>query len=324
MKPPSACARPRRKREQVKIAEGKRAHQRQRLFKLGVGLSREAHHHVRAQGEVRPRSPQQSLHLLRVMPGTVAPVHAAQHGVRARLQRQMRMTRQRPAAKLRHKRDQIGIPVHRLNRAQPKSRQAGPLQAPPFQDLSHQPSQRLRRSTWLREQIASPAAKINAREHQFVAASRDKSFHLAQHGGARQAPRRSTRLRNHAEGAAVAASLLDLQIRPRLLARRQLRFLNKRVRKAVVGPHRRVSVPSPVRSLLRATEGSQSLAIPSQPNADARRPSRSEQSLEQAPCGCCPPRPPPLPSPTTPAERAVHSSQSPRCAPADSADASAG
>ena len=76
---------------------------------------------------VRPLA--RGLDLLRVMPRPIAPMHAPQHRIRSRLQRQMRMprqpTRRLPSpAKLRHQPDQLRIPIHRLDRTQPQPRQA--------------------------------------------------------------------------------------------------------------------------------------------------------------------------------------------------------
>ncbi len=48
-----------------------------------------------------------------------------------------------------------------------------------------------------------------------------------------------TRLRDHAEGTAVAATLLDLQVGTRLRSGDELRLFEEGVGKAVINPHRR-------------------------------------------------------------------------------------
>ena len=124
---------------------------------------------------------------------------------------------------------------------------------------------------------------------------------------ARQTARRSARLRNHAEGAAIAAAFLNLQIRPRLRARNKLRFFNKRVRKKIVGP-----------------DGSSAHATQAQPATSAapihllatfglhrqkRHQPDSAQSPVPAPCGCFPPRRQRRPAMPVPLEHVVHSSR---------------
>ena len=91
---PAPRAGPRRKREQVQITEGQRANEGDGLLELGFGFAGKAHHDVGAQGQLRAGGAQQRGNLFGVVPGAVAAVHAAQHGVGAGLQRQMRVARQ--------------------------------------------------------------------------------------------------------------------------------------------------------------------------------------------------------------------------------------
>ena len=185
--------------------------------------------------------------------------------IRARLQRQMRVPRQPSAAKFAHQRDQCIVPIHRLNRAQAK-----PRQFRLFQNLSYQSRERASpkfrttssrslpcpihsaffcgmggrpRDFILARKISSPPPQVDSGQHQFLAARSDKTLHVSHHHCLGQALRRTTRERDHAKRAAVAASLLDLQVRPRLRARRCLRFppvqiFDERVREAIVGPNR--------------------------------------------------------------------------------------
>ena len=89
MERPCRRAGARRKRKQVQIAEGQRADEFQRLFELAIRFAGKADHDVGAEGEVGAGGAEERGNLFRVVPGAVAAMHAAQHGVGARLQRQM-------------------------------------------------------------------------------------------------------------------------------------------------------------------------------------------------------------------------------------------
>ena len=89
---PAARARPRRKRKQVQVAEGQRANEgrasprTQRSVSPGKPTMTSA---PRVRSGPAARSKRSNL--LRVVPGPVAAVHAAQHRIGARLQRQVRV-----------------------------------------------------------------------------------------------------------------------------------------------------------------------------------------------------------------------------------------
>src|SRR5665213_636828 len=119
----------------------------------------------------------------------------------------MRMARQSARfgtlAEFRHQRDQLRIPIHRLNRTQPQTQQPSALQNSPYEC-----GQRARRVSVL-WQIAPPSPKIDARQHQLNSARSDEPFHLAHDRFGIETARRSARLRNYAERAAITAALLN-------------------------------------------------------------------------------------------------------------------
>jgi len=78
---PSARAGARREREEMQIAEGEGADEGERLLEFCVGFAGEADHYIGAQGEERASGEQEGLNFFGVVPGAVAAVHAAQHGV---------------------------------------------------------------------------------------------------------------------------------------------------------------------------------------------------------------------------------------------------
>ena len=78
---PTRCGGARRERKQMQVAERKRADEGNSLVELGVGLAGEADHDVGAEGELGASGGDQRLNLLRVMPGAIAAMHAAQNSV---------------------------------------------------------------------------------------------------------------------------------------------------------------------------------------------------------------------------------------------------
>jgi hypothetical protein len=139
----------------------------------------------------------------------------------------MGMTSQIASTEIAHEGNQLRRPVHRFNGAEPQTWQTGLAQ-----DFPDQSCQR----TVLR-QIATPSAQVDAGKHQFLAACGDESTHLGQDFGSRKAARRSTRRGNDAESAAIAAALLNLEVRTRLEARHYLSILDVGVGEAVVCPY---------------------------------------------------------------------------------------
>src|SRR5580658_7919552 len=61
-------------------------------------------------------------------------------------------------------------------------------------------------------QIASPAAEINAADHDFPVACGDQRVHLANNLRQRQRPAVSAHTRDHAEGATVVTSVLHFKV----------------------------------------------------------------------------------------------------------------
>ena len=123
VKRPARRARPRRKGKQMQITERQRADEGERLLKLVISLAGETHHDICAEGEIGAGGPQERRDFVRVVPGPVTAVHAAQHGVGARLQRKVGVasetaTRFERASELAQEPDQLVVPVHRLDGAE--------------------------------------------------------------------------------------------------------------------------------------------------------------------------------------------------------------
>jgi MFS family permease len=237
MERPAPCARPWRKRKQVQVAERQLSHKIERLSEFRICLAGKTNHDIRAQGKIRPRGRHYRTHLLHVVPGAVAPMHPSEDRIGTRLQRQVDMPRKALSSKLPHQADQILIPVHGLDGTKPQARQIRVAEDLP--DQSRQRGPQFVPWDW---QVASPSAQVDARQHQFLAARGHKAQGLSQHSSRRQAPRRSSRLRNHAKRTAVPAPFLNLQVGSSLRTGHKLRFFEKRVCKPVVSPDRRRAV----------------------------------------------------------------------------------
>ena len=114
----------RREREEMQVAKGKAADKIVRLLKLAVGLAGEACHDVCTKRECGTSSSKQLLDLLSVVPGTIAAVHAAKDGVGAGLERKVGVSRESATGKLADNGDEVGVPVHGLDRAEAETWQS--------------------------------------------------------------------------------------------------------------------------------------------------------------------------------------------------------
>ena len=304
----------------MQIAEGQRAHQRQRLLELGVGLAGKAHHHVRAQRQLRPGGTHQRLNLLRVVPGPVAPVHAAQHSVRAGLQGQMRMARQprsprRPnsaISPISSASQSIGSIELSRSRGSAVCSKICRTSAASVRGacsiLGAERKSRPQRPRLIPESTSSlPPAATNP-------STCLRTLCSGQTSG------RASRLRNHAKRAAISAPFLDLQVGPRLRAGTSCASSRNECAKRS---------SAQIGALPASGQQSATAAAPVRAAVDVRclsaaavRSSKlQERSPAPAPCGCCPPPRPRRPVPPAPPARAAHSSRSPRFAPRDSAGA---
>jgi hypothetical protein len=153
----------------------------------------------------------------------------------------MRVSRQpRPGiprmGKLRHQPDQLPVPVHWLDRAEPQPGQRRLVKNPPHQPRQRPPQQSHFACIRRTGKIPAPSPQVDPRKHQLVTPGRHKPFHLPQNARNGQTPGGSARLRNHAKRASIRAPLLNLQVGPGLRPRHNLRLLQKRVRKAIIHP----------------------------------------------------------------------------------------
>src|SRR5580700_9674329 len=90
--------------------------------------------------------------------------------------------------------------------------------------------------------IPSPPSQINPRNHHFAIAGIDEGPHFRDHALCRQRAALPSNVRNHAERAAIVASILHLKIWPRALIRR-FKYRSRQqfgVRKNVAHKHLRL------------------------------------------------------------------------------------
>ena len=147
-----------------------------------------------------PAAPSNSETFVCIVPGAVAAIHAAQHGVGSRLKRKVRMTCKLRASIFSHETDQGSVPIHRLNGAQAQSWQIGL-----FHDRPDQRGECAdRRLCWI--EVAAPAAKVDSGEHKLVAAGVDEAADMRQDRFGGEAARTAARLGNDAERAAVGTA----------------------------------------------------------------------------------------------------------------------
>ncbi len=219
--------RPRRKRKDMQISKRQPLDELVRLPKKSIALPRKADHHIRANRRIRQRRAN-LLHLRRIVPGTIPPMHPPQHRIRTRLQRKMHMTRQPRMLStpvLPKQPYQLRRPIHRLNRTDPQPRQRRPLQNRRDQLLKPRH----------RRKIPPPAPQVDARKHQLLPARLSKLLHRTQALIQRNRTARPPSHRNNAERTPVPTPILNLQIRPGLMSvrgkrkRRNLAVSKKRI-----------------------------------------------------------------------------------------------
>ena len=130
--------------------------------------------------------------------------------------------------------DEVVVPVHGLDGTEAEQRQAALLDD--LTDKARQSGLGLARFGC---EVAAPAAEIDAGEDEFTASGGDEVTHLGKDARGGEAARGAARLRNHAEGAAVAAALLDFEIGARLRAGMDGRFFEEGVGETVIHQHLR-------------------------------------------------------------------------------------
>ena len=231
---PGAGVGARRKRKEMEVTEGQSAKEGKRLVEFAIGFTGEAGHDVGAEGERGAGGAEDGFDLLRVVPGAVAAVHAAEDGVRPGLEREMGVAGDAGSTELIEQGDEIGVPIHGLDGAEAEKRESGF-----FEYLADQARQRGLRLAGLRCEIAPPAAEIDAGEDEFPAPGRNKAARLREDACGGQAARGAAGLGNHAEGTAVATALLDFEIGAGLQTRMDGRFLKERMREAFIHKHLR-------------------------------------------------------------------------------------
>jgi len=141
------------------------------------------------------------------------------------------VTRETSAGELGHEGDQAGIPIHGLDGAEAQAREAGLAE-----DVVDERGQGARWRAGRGGQFPSPTAEIDSGEDQLIATGSDKALYLLHDGCEGQAFGIAAGLGNDAEGAAVAAALLNFEVGAGLLAGHELRFFDKGVGEEVVGP----------------------------------------------------------------------------------------
>ena len=106
------------------------------FVEFAFGFAGEAYHDVGAEGEIWSGGAKERGDFFGVVPGAVAAVHAAKHGIRAGLQGKVRMAGQASSAVFGHEGDEIGVPIHRLDGTQAETREVGLVE-----DLAHERGQ---------------------------------------------------------------------------------------------------------------------------------------------------------------------------------------
>ena len=139
------------------------------------------------------------------MPRPVFPVHPAQDRVRSRLQRRMNVFRD--ARSFRHQSEQIVGEIHRLDRTQTKALDLG------FVEQSAQKIGEPHRAA----RLPAPSPQIDAGQHHFPVFRAERA-HLFDDLVRAHVTALSAHERNDAEGAAVMAAILNLQVRTRAIA----------------------------------------------------------------------------------------------------------
>ena len=108
-----------------------------------------------------------------------------------------------------HQAEKVVGEIHWLNRTQPDAPDGGFVQ---------QTAQQIGQPH-LTACFSSPAAQIDARQHDFLVMRGDRA-HLGDHLVRAHVPAFATDERNHAEGTAIMAAVLNLQIRARTVSGR--------------------------------------------------------------------------------------------------------
>ncbi len=184
---PGAGVGARGKREEMEIAARQGAEEAEGLGELAIGLAGEAGHDVGSEGERGTGGAEERFDLLRVVPGAIAAVHAAEDGVGPGLEREMRVvgetttpaTRTRRwgprllAAILGEQRDEVVVPIHGLNGAEAEEREIGFVE-----DLADEARQRGLLLAGLGCEIAAPTAEVDAGEDEFPAPGGDEAANL--------------------------------------------------------------------------------------------------------------------------------------------------
>jgi hypothetical protein len=216
------------KGKEMEIAERERAEEGTGFFEFGVGFAGKASHDIGAEGERGAGGAQESFDFFGVVPGAVAAVHTAEHGVGTGLERQMDVAgHARGGAELGEQGDEVRVPVHGLDGAKAETGQSG------FgKDLADERGESSAGGQG--REVAAPAAKVDAGEDQLVASGGDETADLLQDRCVGQAAGGTACKGNDAEGTAVGAAFLNFEVGPGLRAGSDLLLFEEGVSEAVV------------------------------------------------------------------------------------------
>src|SRR3974390_2094934 len=173
MKRPCARARTWRERKEVQIAERQSTDELDGLLKFAIGLAGETDHHICAESEFGTGRADQSTDDFRIVPGTVAAMHAAEDRIGAGLKREMSVASETVAPEFGHECDHVAVPVHGLDRTEAEAPEIDFCEDPANQ-CGKCGATRVRRT-----EIAAPSAKVDPGKNEFVAACRDEALDLA-------------------------------------------------------------------------------------------------------------------------------------------------
>ena len=206
------------KREKVQIGEGLGGNEIAALLEERVGFTGEADHDVGADGCAGEQSAN-FREALGIVPGAITAIHAAKNDVRAGLQGQVGVTREareqvtgcggpggRSSREFAIEGEKAWRPVHGLDGAEAEARKGG-LAQDRVHEVFEVPGGL---------EVASPAAKVDTGQHKFLASAIDECTNVGEAGGERNRAAGSAGGGDDAEGTAIGAAVLDLEVRARL------------------------------------------------------------------------------------------------------------
>ena len=192
------CAGAGRVRENVEVGKWERVDETKRGFVVGLGFTREASDYVGANGSVGKKFADK-FHAPGVMLGAIPAMHRGQDAVRTGLERHVEVFGD--AIGTSEKGDEVLRDIERLDGTDTEASEIGFVENA-AQEIENVGAGR---------KIAPPGAKIDAAENDFLKTGIREAMNLGKDFFGREAATLAADVRDHAEGAAVVAAILDFQ-----------------------------------------------------------------------------------------------------------------